>query len=393
MILNQRVRATADSPIGATFELLEHCPADVLDLAQAAPTYPPAPEVVERVVAVARGPHGAEYCDIAGLPTLREAFAAELATAYIGDVRPEQVAVTAGCNQAFCLALTAIADPGDEVVLTLPFYFNHDMWLRMSGLVPRYLEPGPDLTPSAAGLERVITERTRAVVVVTPGNPTGLTLGRARLRELLEVARRHGVALVLDETYRSFRDTEEPPHDLFADPEWADTLVSLHSFSKDLALPGYRVGALVASAAMQWQVAKVLDCVAICAPRVGQEAALAGLESAGPWRAARAAELAERRGALAAALEPRPGGFELLGLGGFFAWVRHPFGTRETEEVCRGLAVEHGVLVVPGTAFLPDDRATVRVSVSNLAPADVPELAGRLAAAGVGSDLAGAGRQ
>ncbi len=385
MRLSERVVAAVDSPIGATFELLEHCRGDVLDLAQAAPQYPPAPEVMERIATVARGARGAEYTEIAGLPNLRAAFAARLSAAYRGTVRPEQVVVTAGCNQAFCLVMSALADPGDEIVLALPYYFNHDMWLRMSGIVPRYLEPGPDLVPVAADVGRLVTDRTRAIVLVTPGNPTGVTLTPHQLADFLEVARRHGVALVLDETYRSFRGTDEPAHSLFADPQWTDTLISLHSFSKDLALPGYRVGAVAASRELQREVTKLLDCVAICAPRIGQEAVLAGLAAAAGWQAARAAELAGRRVELADVMARRPGGFELLGLGGFFGWVRHPFAGRSTDEVARELALEHGVLVVPGTAFLPDDRATFRISVSNLDSAGIVEFAGRLAAAGAGA--------
>ena len=382
MRLNELVRNSTESPIGATFELLKRCRGEVLDLAQAAPRYPPAPEVVDRLVAAARSARGAEYTEIAGLPALRAGFAAELSAAYRGTVCPEQVVITAGCNQAFCLAVSALAAPGDEVVVALPYYFNHDMWLRMSGIVTRYLEPGADLAPTVEDAERLLTRRTRAIVLVTPGNPTGLTLSPDLLEQFLDLARSHGIALILDETYRSFRDTDEPAHRLFADPGWTDTLVSLHSFSKDLALPGHRVGAVVASGDLQREVTKLLDCVAVCAPRLGQEAVLAGLREAGTWRAARAAELSHMRSDLAAAMEARPGGFELLALGGFFGWVRHPFGDHPTDEVARDLALEHRVLVVPGSAFLPDDRSMLRVSVSNLGEGGATELAERLVAAG-----------
>jgi len=383
--LSERTRGQIDSPITVTYALLEHRPngRQLLDLAQAAPQYPPAPEVAEHIAAVGRSARGAEYVEIAGLPSLREALAIELSGAYRGRVDADNVVITAGCNQAFCLATAALAEPGDEIVLALPYYFNHDMWLRMNGIVPRYLEPGPDLVPSADAAESLVTSRTRAIALVSPGNPTGLTLTQQQLAGFFAVARRHDIALVLDETYRSFRDTSEPAHDLFADPQWPDTLVSLHSFSKDLAIPGYRVGAVVASAAFQREVMKLLDCVAICAPRIGQEAAWAGLVSAAQWRAARAAELAGNRAALGTAMAGQPGGFELLSLGGFFGWIRHPFAGRAIHDVVRELAVVHDTLVMPGTAFLPDDRGTFRVSVSNVGPAGIREFAQRLERAGV----------
>jgi aspartate/methionine/tyrosine aminotransferase len=248
--------------------------------------------------------------------------------------------------------------------------------------VPVYLEPGPDLVPTAEAVEAVITPRTRAIVVVSPGNPTGVTIDPAGIARFAAVARRRGIALILDETYRSFRGTDEPAHALFADPEWTRTLVSLHSFSKDFAIPGYRVGAVVASAELHREVVKLLDCVAICAPRVGQEAAWAGLTAAQQWRQGRAREVADKRRWFVAAMADRPGGFELLSAGGFFGWIRHPFVDRATDDVVRELAISYDTLVIPGTAFLPDDRGTFRVSFSNIDRAAIEDFAGRLAAAG-----------
>jgi aspartate/methionine/tyrosine aminotransferase len=385
--LNQRIRAEADSPITQTYRLLRHRHGDreLLDLAQAAPAYPPPAEVAEHIAVVARSSNGAEYVEIAGLPKLREAFAAELSVAYQGSVQAEHVTIAAGCNQAFCLVMSALAEPGDEVILALPYYFNHDMWLRMNGISPRYLEPGPGLAPDARIAQTLITPRTRAIALVSPGNPTGITVTARQLAEFATVARRHDIALVIDETYRSFRGTDEPAHHLFADPLWPDTVVSLHSFSKDLAIPGYRVGAIVASAGLGREVAKLLDCVAICAPRIGQEAAWAGLVTAAGWRAERAAELARKRAALAEAMVGRPGGFELLSVGGFFGWIRHPFAGAAIEDVVAELAIVHDVLVIPGTAFLPDDRGTFRISVSNIDQSGISDLTGRLIAAGRGS--------
>jgi aspartate/methionine/tyrosine aminotransferase len=389
MRFNSRVTGTVDSPIGAAYEALDQriSKRDLLDLAQAAPQYPAAPVVAGRVAAVAHDAHGGDYTEIAGMPRLREAFAAEVSGAYRGRVNAAQVFVTAGCNQAFCLAASALAEPGDEIILTLPFYFNHDMWLRTQGIVPVHLEPGPDLIPTTEAAEALITGRTRAIVVVSPGNPTGVTVPPERIAALGAVAARHDIAFILDETYRSFRGTTEPAHHLFADPAWDRTLVSLHSFSKDLAIPGYRVGAVVASPALGVQMTKLLDCVAICAPRIGQEAVLAGLAEAGSWRQERAAEVHLKQQWFAAAMADRPGGFELLSAGGFFGWVRHPFAGVPTAEVVRDLVVEYDTLVIPGTAFLPDDRGTLRVSVSNADRPAIVDFAGRLAE--FGADSAG----
>ncbi|HEY4020375.1 MAG TPA: aminotransferase [Pseudonocardiaceae bacterium] len=380
MRLSPRTVREIDSPMGTTYALLagRSGERDLLDLAQAAPRYPAPLEVVEQVIKVAQEPDGAAYLPGPGLPRLREAFAADLSRSYRSPVGADKMVVTAGCNQAFCLVAQSLTEPGDEVIEVLPYYFNYDMWLRMNGVVPRYLEPGPGLVPTPEAAEALITSRTRAIVLVSPGNPSGVTIPPDVLRGFFRLAARHDIALIVDETYRTFRDTAEPAHDLFADPDWARTLVSLHSFSKDLAIPGYRVGAVVASAELNREVMKLLDCVAICAPRVGQEAAWAGLTEAGEWRRARAAEIADKRQWLNTVMADRPGGFEVLTSGGFFAWVRHPFAGRSTEDVVHELITRYDTLVIPGTAFLPDDRQVFRVSVGNVDKPGLSDFTGRL---------------
>jgi aspartate/methionine/tyrosine aminotransferase len=380
--------AGTDSPMGAALALLGERDASrnrdnpLLDLSQAAPPYPPAPEVVERVVGVAKAPDGAAYTPVPGIPPLRAAIADDLSRDYAGAVEPPDVVVTAGCNQAFSLVADALAGPGDEMIMPLPYYFNHDMWLRMRGVAPVYLEPDAHLVPRAADAESLVTPRTRAIVLITPGNPSGVTIPPAEIAAFAVLARRHDVALILDETYRSFRDTREPAHALFADPAWRSTVVSLHSYSKDLAIPGYRVGCVVGGPELNREVLKLMDCVAICAPRIGQEAALAGLTRAGRWRKERVAEIAQHRTWLGEALATRPGGFEAVSGGGFFAWVRHPFTDRPTSDVVRDLVFDHDTLVIPGTAFLPDDRRMLRISAGRVDEAAAATLAARLTAAG-----------
>jgi aspartate/methionine/tyrosine aminotransferase len=384
--LDPTTAAGIDSPMAAALALLADRDvsrdAELLDLSQAAPPYPPAPEVVTRVVEVARAPDGAAYTPVPGIPPLRRAIADELSRDYAGTVEPPDVVVTAGCNQAFSLAAAALAGPGDEVITPLPYYFNHDMWLRMRGVRPVYLDPDACLIPRATDAEALVTPRTRAIVLITPGNPSGVTIPPTEIAAFAALAQRRDIALILDETYRSFRDTRLPAHPLFADPAWRSTLVSLHSYSKDLAIPGYRLGCLIAAPELNREVLKLMDCVAICAPRIGQEAALAGLTRAGAWRRARATQMAQHRAWLGAALAARPGGFEAVSLGGFFAWVRHPFTDRPTSDVVRDLLLKHDTLVIPGTAFLPDDRRMLRISAGRIDEAGAATLARRLADAG-----------
>jgi len=120
-------------------------------------------------------------------------------------------------------------------------------------------------------------------VLITPGNPSGVTIPPAEIAAFATLARRRDIALILDEAYQSFRDTREPAHPLFADPA---------SGARRPRLPGrFRRR----PPELNREVLKLIDCVAICSPRVGQEAALAGLTQAGAWRRTRVAEIAQRR--------------------------------------------------------------------------------------------------
>lgn len=360
----------------------------LLDLSQAAPAYPTAPEIAARVAEVAREADGGRYAPPPGLPALRAAFAEELAAdGSLVDAR--HVLPTGGCNQAFCAVMSAITEPGDEVVLPVPYYFNHDMWLRLSGVSPVHLRPagGPTvddptgLVPDPEAAAQLITDRTRAVVLVTPANPTGVTVPPDTIAAFGELAIANDLVLVLDETYRNFRPTVASPHSEFQRASWHDHVVSLHSFSKDLAIPGYRVGAIVGGEPLLYEALKFVDCAQISAPRIGQEAALAGLLHASEWRREQAARIAGLQQRFEAMMAERPGGFELISAGAYFGWVRHPF-DMSSAEVVRRLVLDHDVLVIPGTAFTPTDEGHLRFSFANLVDADVEELAERLSELG-----------
>ncbi len=384
MQLSNRATSLVSSPIAEAKAWLAQRTGDrhLLDLSQAAPSYATAPVIADRIAAVAVSADGGAYAPPMGLPGLKEAFAERLRSDTGGLITGNQVLPTAGCNQAFCVGVSALADPGDEIIVPLPYYFNHTMWLEAEGITARFLEPGADLVPRPSDAEALINTRTRAIVLVSPGNPTGVTIPPDVIDAFAGLAARRGIALIIDETYRNFRETSAPPHQAMTDAKWVDTVISLHSFSKDLAIPGYRVGAIVAGEAFLEQAAKLLDCVAICAPRISQEAALIGLTHAETWRKEQqdriAANLAVFRSTMAAA----PGGFELAASGAFFGWVRHPFETLPTADVVKHLVLDHDVLVIPGTAFMPTDDRWLRFSFANLEADEFTELAARLTACG-----------
>jgi aspartate/methionine/tyrosine aminotransferase len=345
----------------------------LLDMSQAAPSYPTAPVIAEHIAAVAASDDGGRYAPPPGLPVLLEAFSRDLHRCYGADIDGGRILPTGGCNQAFCVVTSTLTQPGDEVILPVPYYFNHDMWLKLDGVVPRYLyRPDPEQARDLIG------PRTRAIVLVTPGNPTGVTLEPDLIQRFYQLARDHDLALIVDETYRNFRTTTEPAHWLFDHADWDRTLVSLHSFSKDLAIPGYRVGAVVGSPELKHEVLKLVDCVQICAPRIGQEAAAVGLDGATDWRRDQVDRINNALTHFQSVMADEPGGFRLASAGAFFGWVRHPFGDAPVLDVIRRLIVEQAVVAIPGTAFTPDDQGWIRFSYANLSNDELDDFADRI---------------
>lgn len=354
----------------------------LLNLSQAAPVDPP-PEPLRAAMAeaVLTEPQAHLYGPVLGLPALREELAQQWSRAYGGEISPAQVAITAGCNQAFVAAMATIAGPGDQVMLPTPWYFNHKMWLDMAGIQTLALPTGPDLLPDPATAAALLTERTRAIALVSPNNPAGVEYPPALIAAFRDLARERGITLLLDETYRDFYSQDTRPHDLFTDPDWDDSLVHLYSFSKAYRLTGHRVGALITSPKRLAEVEKFLDTVSICPPQLGQIGALYGMRNLGNWLAGERQEVLRRRAALEEAFAPLEG-WDILGIGAYFAYLAHPFAAR-SDAVAKALVPEAGLLVLPGTMFGPegDKRAdgSLRLAFANADAAGLQETARRLA--------------
>lgn len=383
MNLRGRTNNLIHSPIGEAFAMLAaHTPRrQLLNLSQAAPSFPPPTVMQEHVAKVAFEADGARYVPQEGLGALREAFARELSRDHDCELDYSNVIITAGCNQGFCVVSSALTNPGDNVIVFLPYYFNHDMWLKVEGVERRYVNHGDSLGEIAAKID----ERTKAILVVSPGNPSGVVFEPQLIHALFELCVSHNIWLWLDETYRNFRGTTAASHDLYNIDSWENNLCTLHSFSKDLAIPGYRVGAVVGGDAMLAEAMKLLDCVAICAPRIGQEAALAGLLEATEWRDEQSQRIEALHIKFKQMMAKKPGGFELISSGAYFGWVKHSMIDRESNkphkslQVVKSLLVDQDVLCIPGTAFTPTDQAMLRFSFANLQSHQVQELGERLA--------------
>lgn len=365
--------------------------ARLINVSQAAPIDPP-PESLRQALADAAltRPEAHLYGPVLGNDGLRAALAERWSIRSGGAIGPQNVAITQGCNQAFCAVMATLAGAGDEVIIPVPWYFNHKMWLDMQGVKAVPLTCGPDMVPRPEDAAALISPRTRAIVLVTPNNPSGAEYPAGVLVGFRDLARKHGLALVLDETYADFDSRTEagapPVHDLLQDPDWGQNVISLYSFSKAYRLTGHRVGAIIASPERLVEVEKFLDTVAISTSQMGQIGALWGLDNLGEWLAGERREILARRDAMAAALARLPG-WRLKGCGAYFAWAEHPF-AEDSATLARRLVRDAGVLLLPGTMFMPDGLADgarhVRIAFANVDREGIAAVTDRL------GDLGGA---
>ena len=382
---NPRVGAVNTPPIAAAQEWIRGrtFPADreLLDLAQAVPSYAPAESLIRHLASVAHQPATSVYSEIMGTCALRTAFARHLGGDYQASVSAENIAITSGCNQAFCVAVSALAGPGDEVIVPVPYYFNHVMWLQIQGVEPVYLPFDADNPERLAldAIEKLITPRTRAMVLVSPCNPTGAEFRPAEIAAAHRLLSSRGVSLVIDETYKDFRANAGPPHTLMADDAHTqDDLVQLFSFSKAYSMTGYRVGAIACNTTLLVEIQKILDCIAICPPRISQEAANFAIDHLDEWRDAKAHLMKERVAALRRAFAHSNLSYRLISSGAYFAYVRHPFRGTPAVDVARRLVDRENVLCLPGSFFGPRQEDYLRLAFANVDSQRFDELVARL---------------
>jgi aspartate/methionine/tyrosine aminotransferase len=358
----------------------EHGPP--LDLTQAVPGWPPHPDMLAALARAAGDPAAATYGLLEGELALREALAEEMCRLYGGDTRADDLRITAGANIAFSLATLVMAAPGDEVLLPAPWFFNHEMALALRGVraVPLPCRAADGFLPDPERAAALLGPRARAIVLVTPNNPTGAVMPPELVARFAELCRERGLWLLLDETYRDFLpECQDAPHALFRRPDWRDFAVQLYSFSKAYCIPGHRVGAVAAGPAFRAEFVKAVDNIQICPPRPPQFALAWAVPALREWRAVNRARIAERAAAFRRILAAGAPEWPIDAIGAYFAWVRVPDGAPDSAAVGERLAAERGVVSLPGSVFGPGGKRHIRLAFANTGQKAIVEVPKRLA--------------
>ena len=328
-----------------------------LSLAQGMVSWGPPAEVVEAVQhALAGASAGLElhrYGPMAGDPELLAAVRAELEAGQGLDLDGSTLLVTAGSNMAFNAIAQVLLDPGDEVILPLPWYFNHVMAIQLAAGVPVPVDAG--LVPDPQRLKAAITARTRAIVTVSPSNPSGVVIPAAVLAAINRICADRGLFHISDEAYAAFVHGSEPHRPPGQASGSGSHTITLHSLSKTYGMAGWRLGYGAVPRQLLAGLAQVQDTVLICPPRLTQYAALAALRAGPSWYAPRIVALAARRQQLLAAVatarrQGLPIRLAIVPDGAFYALLACAT-PLNGDLLVKRLVLEHGVAVLPGEAF------------------------------------------
>ena len=364
-----RVRSVAMPPIDALNTRMIQMNAeagDVISLGQSVPFFGPPPQMLDAVrnALDSFGPRLHTYGPDAGIPELREPLAVKLRDFNGVSFDPEtQLLVTPGSNQAFMVVMTTILEPGDEVAIASPYYFNHHMAIELCGGVVREIqlreEDGFQMTME--DVEAALTEHTRAVVIISPNNPTGTVYRPEEIATITRELTERGIYVISDDAYEVFCYDGASHTSVAGLADSTDNVITLGSLSKTFGMTGWRIGYIAASAELCRQALKVQDAMAICAPIISQVAATAALEQMPGYPLGMIAELDERRSILENMLDNIPALHWNKTDGALFAMVRADIGG-EDRELAWELLDRAEVLTVPGSAFGRQWEGFLRIS-------------------------------
>lgn len=375
---SQRMQSVQTPIIPVVGELIRANPGTI-SLGQGVAYYGPPPEAGRHIERFFADPQNHKYKLVQGIPELLEAIenklADENATRIAGDQR---IVVTAGANMGFVNAVLAITDPGDEIILNLPYYFNHEMAVTMADCKAVCVPTDENYQLQPDLIENAITSRTRAVVTISPNNPSGAVYPKGALRQVNDLCRRRGIYHISDEAYEYFVYDGARHFSPGSIAGSSQHTISLYSLSKAYGFASWRIGWMVVPARLFEPVRKIQDTVLICAPVISQWAAVGAMQVGKSYCDGR---LEETRGIRTILLRELEAIRDLVTIpqadGAFYLLLRVHTGL-DPMQLVRRLIEEHGVAVIPGSTFGVQDPCLLRVAYGALQKDTAAEGIGRL---------------
>lgn len=319
-----------------------------------------------------------QYCDGAGLAPLVDRIGRKLLDENGIDVaRGSAVMVTAGANMAFMHAVLAVTHPGDEIIVPLPFYFNHEMAIAMAGCRTVAVRTDARYQLDLEAIRAAITARTRAIATVSPNNPSGAVLDASSLRALNTLCAERGLFHISDETYEYFTYGDARHTSPASFPGAAAHTIAIYSLSKAYGFAGWRVGYMVYPEPLFSAMMKSQDTILICPSIISQVAALAALEVGRTYCEPHVRELASIRDIVLRELSSLGSLARVPAADGAFYCLVKVETTEDPVALNERLIKDHKVAAIPGTAFGMNDGCYFRVAYGALQKATVAEGIGR----------------
>jgi aspartate/methionine/tyrosine aminotransferase len=372
-----RMQSVQSPIIPVVGELIRSNPGTI-SLGQGVAYYGPPPQAVEAIQKFLADPENHKYKLVQGIPELLEAIEQKLREENGISSDGSRIVVTAGANMGFMNAILAITDPGDEIILQLPYYFNHEMAVVIANCKAVCVPTDDDYQLQPQAIAAAITKRTRAVVTISPNNPTGAVYRESDLRQVNDICRRTGIYHITDEAYEYFTYDGARHFSPGSIAGSAGHTISLFSLSKAYGFASWRIGWMVAPEQLYMPIRKIQDTILICPPVVSQWAAVGAMSAGQPYCRDKLKMTAEIRRIF---LDELAGVADLVTVpradGAFYLLLRvHK--NSDPMELVRRLIERHKVAVIPGMTFGMEDKCYLRVAYGALQKDTAADGVGRL---------------
>jgi aspartate/methionine/tyrosine aminotransferase len=357
-------------------ELIRNNPGTI-SLGQGVAYYGPPPEAIEAIETFLANPENHKYKLVQGIPELLNAIEAKLKRENGIFAEGRRIVVTAGANMGFFNAVLAVTDPGDEIILQLPYYFNHEMAVYIADCKAVCVPTDEDYQLQLDSISAAITDRTRAIVTISPNNPTGSVYRESDLRKVNELCKDNGIYHISDEAYEYFTYNGVKHFSPGSIGDSAGHTISLFSLSKAFGFASWRIGWMVIPEDLFMPVRKIQDTNLICPPVISQWAATGAMRAGADYCRQKLRMTTEVREIFLGEL----GGIRDLvtvpRADGAFYFLLRVHSDFDPMKLVKRLIEEHKVAVIPGVTFGMENRCYLRIAYGALEKETAAEGIGR----------------
>lgn len=358
-------------------ELIRSNPGTI-SLGQGVAYYGPPHEAIESIQTFLADPQNHKYKLVQGIPELLEAIEDKLEIENNINLDGSRIVVTAGANMGFMNAVLAITDPGDEIILQLPYYFNHEMAVAIADCKAVCVPSDEDYQLQPEAITAAITNRTRAIVTISPNNPTGVVYRESDLRQVNEICRNNGIYHISDEAYEYFTYDDAMHFSPGSIGGAAEYTISLFSLSKAYGFASWRIGWMIIPEHLFMPIRKIQDTILICPPVISQWAALGAMKAGRSYCRQKLQMTTEIRRICMDELAGIANLVTVPPANGAFYFLLRVRENSNPMELVRKLIERHKVAVIPGMTFGMQDKCYLRIAYGALRKDTATEGIGRL---------------